>query len=260
MDLCPLVAQRGGDDVNQPAIDIQGLSLAYRLPRHPASSVKEFAILSLKRQVSYENLWALQDVDLTVEPGELLAVIGPNGAGKSTLLKAMARVLPPTRGRVVVRGSVAPLIALGSGFHGELTGQENIVLHGAILGRSPREMRGRAPHIAGWAGVEDFLDAPLRTYSSGMLARLAFAIATDVAPEVLLVDEVLAVGDESFRERSEARIHELMRGGAAVVLVSHALEYVRPLADRALWLDHGRVMAAGDTSHVIDSYLDTVAV
>ena len=244
----------------EAAVEIRDLSLAYRLPRHPSSSVKEFAILSLKRQVAYEDLWALRDVDLTLRRGELLGVIGPNGAGKSTLLKVIARVLPPTRGRVVVRGAVAPLIALGTGFHGELTGQENIVLHGAILGRSPAEMRRRAPAIAEWAGVEDFLDAPLRTYSSGMLARLAFAIATDVVPEVLLVDEVLAVGDEAFRERSEARIRELMTGGAAVILVSHGLELIRQLADRAIWLDHGRVRASGAPGEVVDSYLDAVAV
>jgi len=241
------------------AIEIQDVSLAYRLPRHPSSSVKEFAILSLKRQVAYENLWALRDVDLTVRRGELLGVVGPNGAGKSTLLKVLARVLPPTRGRVVVRGAVAPLIALGSGFHSELTGQENIVLHGAILGRSPAEMRRRARAIAEWAGVEKFLDAPLRTYSSGMLARLAFAISTDVVPEVLLIDEVLAVGDEAFRERSEARIRELMAGGAAVVLVSHGLPFIRALADRALWLDAGRVRAVGDPDEVVDSYVEAVA-
>jgi ABC-2 type transport system ATP-binding protein len=242
----------------KPAIEINDLSLAYRLPRHPASSVKEFAILSLKRQVAYESLWALRDVSLTVQPGELFGVVGPNGAGKSSLLKVIARVLPPTRGRVIVRGLVAPLIALGTGFHSDLTAQENIVLHGAILGRPPVEVRRRIPAIAEWAGLEDFLDVPLRTYSSGMLARLAFAIATDVTPDVLLVDEVLAVGDEQFRERSEARIDELMRGGAAVVLVSHALEYVRTLADRAIWLDAGQVRATGDPNDVVDAYLGAV--
>lgn len=244
--------------MSAPAVELTGASLAYRLPRHPSSSVKEFAILSLKRQVAYEQLWALQDVDLTLHAGELLGVIGPNGAGKSTMLKLIARVLPPTRGRVVVRGAVAPLIALGTGFHGELTAQENIVLHGAILGRSPATMRRRAPAIAEWAELTDFLDVPIRTYSSGMLARLAFAIATDVVPEVLLVDEVLAVGDESFRTRSADRIDELMHGGAAVVLVSHALEHVRAVADRAIWIDHGRVQREGEPGAVVDAYLGAV--
>jgi ABC-2 type transport system ATP-binding protein len=244
--------------VSEPAIQLRGVSLAYRLPRHPSSSVKEFALLSLRRQIAYEQLWALQDVDLDVHRGELLGVVGPNGAGKSTLLKIIARVLAPTGGRAIVRGAVAPMIALGSGFHPELTGQENIVLHGAILGRSPNWMRERAPAIAEWAGVEDFLDAPVRTYSSGMLARLAFAIATDDVPEVLLIDEVLAVGDEAFREKSTARIDELMRGGAAVVLVSHGLEHLRGAADRVVWLDHGRVAGDGDPDAVIDAYAATV--
>jgi lipopolysaccharide transport system ATP-binding protein len=216
--------------------------------------VKEFAILSLKRQVAYESLWALTDVGLQVHPGELFGVVGPNGAGKSSLLKVIARVVPPTRGRVIVRGSVAPLIALGTGFHGELTAQENIVLHGAILGRAPAEMRRRIDAIAEWAGLEQFLDVPVRTYSSGMLARLAFAIATDVTPEVLLVDEVLAVGDEAFQRKCLRHIRSRIEGGTTVVLVSHAPGTIEAACRRVVVLDHGRVAFDGPTTEGLRFY------
>jgi ABC-2 type transport system ATP-binding protein len=241
------------------AVEVSGLSLAYRLSRHRSGTAKEHLFQALRRQVDYERLWALRDVSLTVAAGRVLGIVGPNGAGKTTLLKAITRVLPPTSGRVVVRGLVAPMIELGGGFDADLTGSENLVLYGAMLGHDPRALRRQSAAVAEWAELEDFMDVPLRSYSSGMLARLGFAVATLIQPDVLVVDEVLAVGDESFQRRSQERIAELLSHGTAVVLVSHALDTVRAYADEALWLDHGRVMAMGDPDEIVGRYVESVA-
>lgn len=241
-----------------PAIKITDAHLAYRMARSQSGTLKEFAINLLKRQVHFEQFWALKGVSLEVAGGEVLGIIGPNGAGKSTLMKMMARVLPPTSGRVVVDGSVAPMIELGAGFNTELTGFENIVMYGSLLGRSPQAMKEAAPAIVEWAGLTDFLDVPLRSYSSGMLARLGFAIATDVRPDVLVVDEVLSVGDAAFQSKSKARMLELMEGGAAVVVVSHDMRVIHDVADRAIWLDAGKVVAEGPADEVIAGYQASV--
>ncbi|MDX6511376.1 MAG: type transport system ATP-binding protein [Gaiellaceae bacterium] len=240
------------------AVELRDVSFAYRLHHRRSGTFKEHAIHALGGQGPHVWHWALRDVSVTVEPGAVLAVVGPNGAGKSTLLKLIARVLPPTSGRVVVRGLVAPLIELGAGFDAELTGEENLVLYGAMLGHHPRVLRRRAAAVAEWAGLEDFMDVPLRSYSSGMLARLGFAVATEARPDVLLVDEVLAVGDAAFQIRSRERIDEIIRGGTAVVLVSHALDAVCELADEVVWLDGGRVLGRGEPAAVTTSYRDTV--
>jgi len=240
------------------AVELTEVGLAYRLSRNRPGTLKEFAIRALKRQVTHEQLWAVRGVTIEIEPGQILAVVGANGAGKSTLMKMIARVLPPSEGRVIVRGQVAPMIELGAGFHAELTAYENIVLYGTLLGRAPQEMRERARAIAEWAGVSDFLDVPLRSFSSGMLARLGFGVATDVHPDVLVVDEVLAVGDEAFQAKSKQRITSIIAEGAAVVLVTHDLVTVATLADRALWLDHGRPRALGEPKQVVEAYRSSV--
>lgn len=240
--------------MTEPTISVTDLGVAYRLSRNHAGTIKEFVIRSVKRQVSYERLWALRNLSFEVFPGEVLAVIGPNGAGKSTLMKVVARVLPPTEGRVIVRGAVAPMIELGAGFNMELTAEENILLYGTLLGRDPETMRRRIGPILEWSGLEEFGDVPTRSFSSGMLARLGFAVATDVQPDVLVVDEVLSVGDEAFQNRSKERVATLMEGGAAVLLVSHTLDTVLELADRVMWLDHGKVVQEGDPQAVISAY------
>jgi ABC-2 type transport system ATP-binding protein len=237
-----------------PTIEAHDLSLAYRLARNNAGTLKEFAVRFVKRQVQYEKLWALTSVSFTVRPGEVFAVIGPNGAGKSTLMKVLARVLPPTEGRVVVRGQVSPMIELGAGFNQELTAHENIILYGTILGRPPTEMRERVQPIAEWAGLTEFLNVPIRSFSTGMLARLGFAVATDVDPQVLVVDEVLSVGDQAFQRKSRDRIMQMMDRGTSVVLVSHALRTVEEVADRVMWLDHGKVQMEGPPHEVIEAY------
>ncbi len=244
--------------MTESAISVQDVRLEYRLSRSNIGSFKEYAIQAIKRQVRYESLWALDGVAFEVAKGEVFGVVGPNGAGKSTLLKIMARVLPPTEGRVIVRGSVAPMIELGAGFNTDLTGFENTVMYGTLLGRTPEHMRTRAPAIAEWADLADYMDVPLRSYSSGMLARLAFSVATDIDPDILVVDEVLSVGDAAFRLRSEERIEQLIKAGASVVLVSHDLDTVARMADRVMWLDKGKPEAIGDPGDVIGAYRASV--
>lgn len=232
--------------------------MAYRLVRNRPTTVAELAISAVRRQVRREWLWALDGVSFSVAPGEMLAVIGANGAGKTTLLKVLSRVLPPARGRVIVRGDISPIIELGAGLNAELTGFENTVLYGALLGHDPRWLKREADAIAAYAGLEGFMDVPIRSYSSGMIGRLAFAVATLGRPGVLLIDEVLAVGDESFRQRSIDKIESLIAAGTAVVLVTHGLEVARARGERVLWLDHGRQMRLGPPDDVIDAYKASV--
>jgi ABC-type polysaccharide/polyol phosphate transport system ATPase subunit len=240
--------------VTEPAIHADGVGLAYRLSRNRAGTFKEFAIQAVKRQVEHERLWAVREVSFEVTSGEVLGVVGPNGAGKSSLMKIVARVLPPTEGRVVVRGAVAPMIELGAGFNPELTAYENIVLYGTLLGRTPEFMRERAAGILAWAELTDFTDVPTRSFSTGMLARLGFSVATDVQPDVLVVDEVLSVGDEAFQNKSRARILQMIDSGTAVVLVSHNLSLVTEVATRAMWMDHGKPQMIGPAIEVVESY------
>jgi ABC-type polysaccharide/polyol phosphate transport system ATPase subunit len=253
--LAPLAfARRAPVTAPAPAVELTDVTLAYRLSRSHSSSLKEFAIELTKRRVRYEQKLALRDVSMTVRPGEVVAVIGANGAGKSTMMKLIARVLPPTAGRVVVRGRIAPMIELGAGFNIELTGYENAVLYGTLLGRDPAYVRARLGHIAEWAGLVDRMDVPVRSYSSGMLARVGFSVAVDIEPDVLVVDEVLAVGDEAFQQRSGERMNQLIEAGAAVVLVSHQLDQVLARAQRVVWLDAGRVQLSGEPSEVVAAY------
>ena len=242
----------------QALIEVSDVSLAYALAHDQAGTVKEFTFRKVRRQVRTEEFWALKGINFDVRRGETFALIGPNGAGKTTMMKIVARVLPPTDGRVIVRGVVAPMIALGAGFNQEMNAAENIVLFGTLLGRDPAYMAERVRPIAEWAGLTDFLDVPIRSYSSGMLARLGFAVATDVDPDVLVVDEVLAVGDEAFAKKSFERMEKLMSGGTAVLLVSHQLEKVEALADRVLWLEKGQVSMLGEPKAVIDAYKASV--
>ena len=236
------------------AVDCRGVSLVYPLVRDRPGSFKEQVIRSLRRQIEVDELEAIADLSLQIDFGEVLGVVGNNGAGKSTLMKIVARVLPPTRGRVIVRGLVAPLIELGAGFNPELTATENVILYGAILGRSPGEMADRASAIIEWAGLSEFADVAVRAFSSGMLARLGFSIVTDVNPDVLLVDEILSVGDQSFRQKSRERVGEVMERGAATILVSHDMQMIRDLASRAIWLDRGRICREGSPEEVIGAY------
>jgi ABC-type polysaccharide/polyol phosphate transport system ATPase subunit len=237
------------------AISLSGVSVRYRVPTEQISTLKEYAIRMLQgRRVEYRAFWALNGLDLEVRRGESLGIIGRNGAGKSTLLKVIARVLRPTRGRVWVSGNVAPLIELGAGFHPELTGRENVFLNGAMLGFSQAQMKERFDRIVEFAELGQFIDAALRSYSSGMVMRLGFSVATEVDPDILIIDELLAVGDESFREKCLARMTEFRERGTTILFVSHALESVRATCDRAVWIDDGQLKDTGTVEQVIDAY------
>ena len=235
-------------------IEVKNVQLTYRVLMNRTGSLKELFRDAVKGRVRINNYVALSDVSFTVDKGEVLAVLGKNGAGKSTLLKVLARVLPPTSGAVKIDGKIAPMIELGAGFHPELTGAENVVFYSTLLGRDVRKTKAKLDEIGEWAGVSDHMSFPLRTFSSGMVARLAFATATAETSEVLLVDEILSVGDANFQEKSRKRMQEMIQGGAAVVLVSHDMNAVRTLATRAIWLEGGKVKMSGDPEIVVKAY------
>ena len=239
-------------------VEVTDIKMAYRRTHHRVSSLKQTAIETIKRRMEYEQFFALNGVSFDIAKGETVSVIGRNGAGKSTLLKVVARVLPPTSGRVIVRGNVAPMIELGAGFNLELTGAENIMLYGALLGRSVKHMRSRIEAIADWAELTEHLDVPVRAYSSGMIARLAFSTATDETPDLLLIDEILSVGDEDFRKKSSDRTSQMMNRGCAVLLVSHDLEAVKNMSTRAIYIENGAPNIFGSPDQVVDAYLADV--
>ena len=243
-----------GDDVTKHVIEVENVGLNYVIRHGRATTLKEVAISAIKGINLDITVNALTDISFTVDQGEVLAIIGHNGAGKSSLLKLIARVLPPTSGVIKVNGSVAPLLQLGAGFTPELSGEENILLFGVLLGNRTKEMQSKVAEIAEWAGLTNQLKLPLRTYSTGMVARLGFAVATFQQSDVLIVDEILGVGDADFREKSKKRMHELINSGAAVVLVSHDMVAVRELATRAIWLENGHVKMIGKASDVVDAY------
>ncbi|MBI5033453.1 MAG: ABC transporter ATP-binding protein [Chloroflexi bacterium] len=242
---------KSSDDI---AIQLDNVSVRYRVPHERYNTLKEHAIRWLERRVQYDDFWALRDVNLCIRSGEVVGIIGRNGAGKSTLLKVVSRVLLPTNGRVRLRGRVAPLLEFGAGFHPELTGRENVFLNGAILGFSRSEMESKFKGIVDFAELWDFIDAPLRTYSSGMVARLGFAIATDVDPDILILDEVLSVGDVAFQQKSAERIQSFRAAGATILMVSHSMDTVEAMCDRGVWLDHGKLMADGNPAAVVQCY------
>jgi ABC-type polysaccharide/polyol phosphate transport system ATPase subunit len=236
------------------AIEVTNVNVTYRILMNKTSSLKELVRDVLKRKARIIDFVALQDVSFSVNSGEVVAILGRNGAGKSTLLKVLAGVLPPTKGKSKVEGKIAPMIELGAGFHPEMTGSENVLFYSALMGRDINSVKERTPAIGEWAGVSDHMDFPLRTFSSGMVARLAFATATDEKAEILLVDEVLSVGDTDFQRKSRERMNSLISGGAAVVLVSHDMNAVRKLATRAIWLENGYVKMIGEAKEVVAAY------
>lgn len=239
-------------------VALDGVSLRFVSYRDKQYSIKRAILdLVLRREgpAPSSEFWALRDISLRVHKGERLGVLGHNGAGKSTLLRLMARIYPPTSGRLRVQGTVAPLIEMGAGFNPELSGADNILLNGALLGYSRREMQARMDEIWEFTELREFADMPLKYYSSGMYTRLAFAVATSVEPEILLIDESLSVGDASFQSKAKRRIRELLDRSHVVVIVSHDMNALRELCTRGIWLDHGRVIADGPIGPLIDRYL-----
>jgi ABC-2 type transport system ATP-binding protein len=235
-------------------IHLEDVSVRYRLPKERIRSLKEFVIKSIKGRIEFEEFWALRQVTFQVPPGEMLGIIGRNGAGKTTLLKLIARVMKPQSGQVRVSGKVAPMIELGGGFDMELTGRENVYLFGSILGISRRAMEEKFDAIVDFAELHEFMEAPLRAYSSGMVTRLGFAVVTAVDPEIMILDEVLAVGDTAFQEKCHAHIAKFRQAGGTILFVSHSLDQIVEFCDQALWLDKGEIRSRGATAAVVQDY------
>jgi ABC-2 type transport system ATP-binding protein len=235
-------------------VHLENVSVRYNLPEERIGTFKEYAIRSLQRRIRYHSFWALDEVSLNVNRGEVFGVIGKNGAGKSTLLKVISRVLRPTKGRIIVYGKVAPLLELGAGFHPELSGRENIYLNGALLGYSQKEMEACFDQIVEFSELRQFIDASIRTYSSGMYARLGFAVATAHVPDILLVDEILSVGDGEFQQKCYARINEFRSLGSTIVMVSHNMDLIGRICQRACCISHGKIVSVGEPNIVISDY------
>lgn len=235
-------------------IKAEHVSVKYLMTYDRIKSMKEYLVQLVKGKIQYEEFWALKDVSFEVKKGEVLGIIGHNGAGKSTLLKVISGILKPTEGSVQVNGTIVPMLELGSGFDFDLTGRENVFLNGAILGYSEQFLKEKYEEIVAFSELGQFIDVPLRNYSSGMVMRLAFSIATVVNPDVLIVDEILAVGDADFQEKSKKRMLELMGGGTTVLFVSHSLPQIREMCNNAIWLEHGQMKLCGDVQKVCDAY------
>lgn len=240
--------------MSKTIIQVNDVTMSFRMNNDRILSLKEFVTTALQGKLVYNDFTALNHVSFDVKKGETLGLVGHNGAGKSTMLKVISGILKPTKGSISVHGNVVPMLELGSGFDMDLTGRENIFLNGAILGYSENFLKSKYDEVVAFSGLEQFIEMPIRNYSSGMLARLAFSVASMVEPEVLIVDEILSVGDADFQEKSKARMLELMGGGTTVLFVSHSLEQIREMCDRCIWLEHGQVKAIGSANEVCDAY------
>jgi len=240
------------------SVSLENIAVRYRSPVEQMKSFKEFTIQLLKNNVHMKDFWALNGVSLNIRGGETFGVIGRNGAGKSTLLKVIARVISPSTGRVILHGKVVPLLELGAGFHPELTGRENIFLYAALLGHKQKEISAKLAQIIEFAEIHGYIDAPLRTYSSGMVARLGFAIATSWQAEILILDEILAVGDEEFKIKCDARLAEFKQNGSTIIMVSHNLNTINEKCDRVAWMDYGKMRSIGNPNEVIQMYLEDI--
>ncbi len=240
--------------MERTVIQVDGVSMRFNMPKEQLDSIKEFFVKFFKKQLLFEEFTALSDVSLSIEAGEVVGIVGLNGSGKSTLLKIISGILRPTEGSVAISGSISPLIELGAGFDFDLTTRENIYLNGTVLGFDHAFIREKYDDILDFAELRDFENVAIKNFSSGMIARLGFAIATLVKPDILIVDEILAVGDFLFQQKCERRIAEMMAGGTTVLIVSHSIEQIERLCSRVVWLEHGRVKMDGRTAIVCEEY------
>ena len=243
------------DDI---VVDVKHVGMEFNLNQEKTDNLKEYVIKAIKKELRFQSFWALKDISLQIHKGEKVGFIGLNGAGKSTLLKIIAQVMKPTKGDVKVKGSLVPLLALGAGFDLNYTGSENIFLNGSLLGHSKSYMNKKFDEIVEFSEIGDFIDVPVKNYSSGMKSRLAFSIATSVNPDILILDEVLSVGDASFQRKSKERMRNLMDNDVSLLFVSHSISQVRDLCDRAIWLDHGNIVADGEVNEICDRYMKFV--
>nr|WP_296030643.1 ABC transporter ATP-binding protein [uncultured Dorea sp.] len=239
---------------NQEIIKVEHVSMRFSLVSEKVTSFKEYVIKTAKKQLSYGEFWALKDVSFSINKGDALGLIGLNGSGKSTMLKVIAGVLKPTKGSVQIGGSVAPLIELGAGFDYDLTAEENVYLNGALLGYSRQEMQKHYEDIVEFSELKDFMNVPVKNFSSGMISRLAFSIATIGIPDILIVDEVLSVGDFRFQEKCKNRIKHMLDQGTTLLFVSHSIEQVEELCNKVVWLDKGTVKMFGDSKNIAEIY------
>ena len=244
--------------MSQPAVEVKNVSILFNLNSEKVDNIKEYFIKLLTHKLNFTEFWALQDISFTVEKGERLGILGFNGAGKSTLLKTVAGVLKPTKGSVTVHGVIAPLLELGAGFDQNYSGKENIFLYGATMGYSRKYIESKYDEIVAFSELEKYIDVPIKNYSSGMKARLGFSIATAVEPEVLILDEVLSVGDAKFRKKSEEKVRSMFDKGVTVLFVSHSTDQVRRLCDKAIILKKGQIIAQGEVNEICDIYDDMV--
>jgi len=240
---------------NDIMISVKNLSVKYKVFNDKIRTLKEFLIAIFKGKLSYKTFIALKNINFDLNKGDILGVIGHNGAGKSTLLKVLSGIIVPNDGKIKIKGNIVPLLELGSGFDFDLSGRENIFLNGAILGYKKEFLINKEKEIIEFSELGEFIDIPIRNYSSGMIVRLAFSIATIVEPEILIVDEILSVGDINFQEKSKKRMLEMMGGGTTVIFVSHDIEQIRRFCNKILWLDHGKIKQFGETEKVIKDYL-----
>lgn len=243
---------------DQIMIDVERVTIRFNLSKQKVDNLKEYLIKLMKKELMFQEFLAVNDVSFQVRKGEAWGLIGTNGSGKSTMLKAISGIIKPYKGHITVNGNVAPLIELGAGFDPECTARENIFLNGCVLGHSEKFMTEHFDEIVEFADIGTFLDSPLKNFSSGMKARLGFSVATMVKPDILIVDEVLAVGDFKFQQKCMNRMRELLDGGTTLLFVSHNIEQVRKLCDHAVWLDHGLLRMAGDVDSVCDAYLSAM--
>lgn len=240
---------------NNVAIDVNNITIRFNLANQKVDNLKEYVIRFIKKELMFQEFLAVKDVSFQVKKGESWGIVGANGSGKSTLLKAVSGILKPYKGKIKINGRVAPLIELGAGFDANLTARENIYLNGCVLGHTEKYMREHFDEIVDFAELQNFLDSPIKNYSSGMKARLGFAVATMVRPEILIVDEILSVGDYAFRKKCERRMNEMLSGGTTLLYVSHSLEEVQRLCTHAIWLDKGEMRMIGAAKEVCDTYL-----
>lgn len=238
-------------------IKVNNVSMRFNLGIEKDNSLKKVFInmFSFKKKVKKHEFWALSDISFEIDAGDVVGIIGSNGAGKSTLLKVVSGVMKPTKGTVEVCGVISPMIELGAGFDGELTARENIFLNGAILGYSKHFLEEKFDEIVDFSELKEFLDVPVKNFSSGMVAKLAFSISTIVEPEILIVDEILSVGDIKFQEKSKNKMMSMIKGGTTVLYVSHSLESIRELCNKVIWIEHGKMVMMGDTEKVCNAYL-----
>ena len=236
------------------AVEVKNVRMVFNLMEENVDTLKEYVMRLLKGKLFYNEFVSLDNISFTVEKGDILGIIGFNGAGKSTMLKILAGVLKPTEGYIKVNGSIAPLIEVGAGFDPELTARENVFLNGAILGYSRKFLESNFDRIIEFAELENFKDVPIKNFSSGMYARLGFAIATIVNPDILIVDEVLSVGDYKFKEKCTKRIKEMIEQGTTIIIVSHEIDMIEEVCNKVLWLDHGRIRGFGDTDKICSQY------